>query len=368
MGQGHCAYMKDIREVTLAAVCDVSPALAKKVGEQYGVPSFTNSSDLLGSGLVDAVLIATPHFDHPPVAIEAFQRGIHVLSEKPIAVTVKEATRMINAAKKSGLVFGVMFQSRTFPLYRAAKKLIDKGAIGDLIRTSLTLAMYRSQAYYDSAGWRATWKGEGGGVLLNQAPHGLDIFTWLAGRPKWVAAQTRTRAHKIEVEDEAFAVLDYANGAHGYIYASVNEVPNYDRMEIVGDRGKILIEDGKLCAWKVPATISTFTRTNKEMWARPEYQEIPVKLEDIPSGQPVLTRNFCRAILKGEQLVAPGAEGIWSLELANAIILSSYRKRPVRLPVNRNEYELLLHELQAKSRRKKSVRKSRSVTDPRLKK
>jgi predicted dehydrogenase len=363
MGQGHCGYMHEVGVGELTAVCDIVPEVAKAVGEKHGVPYFLKSTDLMDSGLVDAVLIATPHYGHPPIAIEAFQRGLHVLSEKPIGVSVKECYRMLRAAERSGKVFGVMFQLRAEPIYQAARKLIKQGAVGELIRTSLILGMYRSQAYYDSAGWRATWTGEGGGVLLNQAPHGLDIFTWLAGVPKHVTANTRTRAHSIEVEDESFALLEYPNGAHGYLFAGVIETPETDRMEIIGDRGKILIDEKGLRYWQVPGSISRFTRENTEMWARPETREAEVKLEKRDRGQPAITRNFCRAILKGEPLLAPGREGIWSLELANAMILSHYRKKTVRIPVNRPEYEDLLDELRAKSRPKRRVRGQR-VTDP----
>jgi len=363
MGQGHCDYMHEVGLGELTAVCDIVPEVAKSVGEKHGVPHFLKSTDLMDSGLVDAVLIATPHYFHPPIAIEAFKRGLHVLSEKPIGVSVKEASRMIRAAQRSGKVFAVMFQSRSEPMYQAARRLIEDGAVGELIRTSCILAMYRSQAYYDSAGWRATWNGEGGGVLLNQAPHGLDIFTWLAGVPKLVTAKTRTRAHSIEVEDEAFALLEYPNGAHGYVFAGVIEVPATDRMEIVGDRGKILIDEKGLRYWKVPGTISRFTRESTEMWGHPVTREVEVKLEKRERGQPAITRNFCRAILKGEPILAPGKEGISSLELANAMILSHYRQKTVRIPVNREEYENLLDELRAKSRPKRRV-KGQRVTDP----
>jgi len=363
MGQGHCGYMGEVGVGGLTAVCDIAPEVAKAVGKKHGVPHFVEATDLMDSGLVDAVLIATPHYGHPPIAIEAFRRGLHVLSEKPIGVSVKEAARMIRAAERSGKVFGVMFQSRAEPMYQAARKLIEQGAVGELVRTNLLLGMYRSQAYYDSAGWRATWKGEGGGVLLNQAPHGLDLFTWLAGVPKLVTGKTRTRAHEIEVEDEAFALLEYANGAHGYVFAGVIEAPETDRMEIVGDRGKILIDHRGMRYWEVPGTISRFTRENTEMWARPPSREVEVKLEKRETGQLAITRNFCRAILKGEPLISPGKEGISSLELANAMILSHYRNKAVKVPVNREEYEDLLDELRAKSRPKRRI-KGKSVTDP----
>jgi len=353
MGQGHCAYMNQLDVGELTAVSDAVSEVAQEVGETYKVPYFSKPVDLMDSGLVDAVLIATPHYFHPPIAIDAFKRGLHVLSEKPIAVSVKEAARMIRAAERSGKVFAVMFQHRAGPILRTAKQLIADGKVGDLIRTNAIMGMYRSQAYYDSGGWRATWKGEGGGVLLNQAPHGLDLFTWLAGMPKTVTARTRTRAHQIEVEDEAFALLEYPNGAHGYVFAGVIESPQTSRMEICGDRGKILLDEQGLRCWEVPQTVSRFTRENREMWAAPEVKLVRVMPNEKEPGHIAITRNFCRAILYGEELISPGVEGMWSLELANAMILSSYRGKTVKVPVNRGEYEELLEELKAKSKPKR---------------
>jgi predicted dehydrogenase len=363
MGQGHCRYMDELGVGELGAVCDTAPEVAKTAGDRHGVPHFLKPTDLMDSGLVEAVLIATPHYGHPAIAIEAFKRGLHVLTEKPIAVSVKEASRMIRAAERSGKVFGAMFQWRAEPIYQAARRLIEQGAVGELIRTNLILGMYRSQAYYDSAGWRATWAGEGAGVLVNQAPHGLDIFAWLAGVPKLVTAQTRRRAHRIEAEDEAFALLEYPNGAHGYLFAGVIEAPETKRMEVIGDRGKILIDGNSLRCWEVPGTISRYTRESSEMWGHPQTSEVQVRLEQRDWGHSAITRNFCRAILKGEPLIAPGKEGIWSLELANAMVLSHYRKKTVRIPVNREEYEDLLDELRAKSRPRRRLGSQR-VTDP----
>jgi predicted dehydrogenase len=367
MGQGHCAYMDQLDVGELTAVCDVVPEVAEEVGERQKVPHFVKHTALMDSGLVDAVLIATPHYGHPPIAVDAFKRDLHVLSEKPIGVSVKEASRMIRAAERSGKVFGVMYQMRHAPEYQAARKLLEAGRLGEIYRVSMNMAYFRSQAYYDSGGWRATWTGEGGGVLLNQAPHGLDVFTWLGGMPKLVTAQTRTRMHEIEVEDEAFAMLEYPNGAHGYLYAAVNDSPQVTSLEICGDKGKILIEstdwrEEGVRFWEIKPSLSRFTVESKEMWAAPEAKLVKVPLRKREQGHIAVTRNFCRAILYGEELVTPGAEGIWSLELANAMILSHYRKKTVRIPVKRNEYEELLAELRARSRPKKGVGDKR-VTD-----
>ncbi len=362
MGQGHCAYMGKLGVGELTAVSDSHPPIAEQVGKKFGVPYFSDPVKMLESGLVEAVLIATPHYFHPPIAVAAFKRGIHVLTEKPIGVSVKEGRRMARAAEKSGCVFSVMYQMRGAPAGQAAKKLIDDGRVGELVRVSMIMGWYRSQAYYDSGGWRATWKGEGGGVLLNQAPHGLDQFAWLVGMPKTLVGRTRTRLHEIEVEDEAWATMEFANGAHGYLYAGVIEAPQTTRFELVGDRGKILFDEQGMRFWELDKPISKFTWDTKEMWASPQGKLAtpPMKADD--PGHLGITRNFCNAILKGEKLIAPGAEGLWSLELANAIILSSYRKKPVKLPLNAQEYEDLLAELVAASKPKKRLREQR-VTD-----
>lgn len=362
MGQGHCSYMERLGVGEMTAVCDVDEAVAKQVSEKYGVPYFLKHTKLLDSGLVEAVLIATPHYFHPPIAIDAFKRGIHVLSEKPIAVSVKAGRQMIRAAESSGCVFSVMYQMRAEPRNQAAKKLIESGQLGELVRVGMVMGWYRSQAYYDSGGWRATWPGEGGGVLVNQAPHGLDLFTWLAGSPKVLVGTTRTRLHRIEVEDEAWATMQFPNGAHGYLYAGVIEAPGTTRLEIVGDRGKLLFDDQGMRYWRLKSPISKFTWDNKEMWAAPPAEEVRLPQPEAETGHIAITRNFCEAVLKGKKLIAPGAEGIKSVELASAIILSSYRKKPVRFPVNAAEYEQLLKELVASSKGKRLVREQR-VTD-----
>ena len=365
MGQGHAGYMAQLEEAKLTAVCDIEPAVCREVAEKYGVPGFEQHVELLDSGLVDAVLIATPHYFHPPVAVDAFARGVHVLSEKPIGVTVGAADEMIEAWRRSGCRFGVMYQMRSEPLHRAAQRIVEEGRLGKLYRTSLTMGWYRTQAYYDSGTWRATWTGEGGGVLLNQAPHLLDVFTWLAGLPQQVTAQVRTRLHEIEVEDEAFALLEYDNGAHGYLYASVIEAPGLDRMELCGDRGKLVIQGGTLELWELESPLSRFTTESEAVWASPRATKAEVAIPEAASGHTEVTRAFCASILRGEPLVAPGEEGLNALELINAIILSGKRGRTVSIPVDRAEYETLLKELRQGSRGKSRVRAQR-VTDPNL--
>lgn len=362
MGNGHARNMPHIPGAELTAVCDIAPEALQAATDAYDVPGFEKHTELLDSGLVDAVLIATPHYFHPPIAVDAMARGIHVLSEKPMAVTVSGAEAMIKAAERSGVVFAVMFQQRTLPVHQAAKRLVDEDRLGELYRTLLIDSHFRSQAYYDSAGWRATWKGEGGGVLLNQAPHGMDLFTWLAGMPTQVIAQVNTRQHDIEVEDEATALLTYENGAVGYFLESVNEYPTGIRIELCGEKGKLEIADGQLRFWEVIPGVRATSDTTDQMWGRPDAREVPIELEERETGHAAIVRNVALAILEDAPLISPGPEAVYSLELANAVMLSGHKGQPVRLPVDRAEYDAFIEEKKASSR-DKDVEDQR-ITDP----
>jgi predicted dehydrogenase len=352
-----------VAEARLAAVCDTDSGALEQAKTKHGVPGFSTAEELLDSGLVDAVLIATPHYDHPPIAIDAFKRGIHVLSEKPISVTVSQADAMIEAARNSGCVFGVMYQMRSLGRAQVARKLIEEGRLGEIYRTSLVMGWYRSQAYYDSGGWRATWNGEGGGVLINQAPHFLDLFAWFAGLPTRLTGRTRTRLHDIEVEDEAFATLEYANGAHGYLYASTTEAPSHEMFEVCGDRGKLVMHGPTLRFFELKKPIRHHVQESTEMWGSPETVEIPLEIPAGGGSHTDITGNFCRAIRRGEPLLAPGGEGLDAVELINGIILSGHTGHPVDLPVDRAAYDSLLEKLRKGSKEKAAVRAQR-VTDP----
>jgi predicted dehydrogenase len=368
MGSGHVRSIPQLEEATLTAICDIDPQTLSEMEKEAAVPAFASYVELLDSGLADAVIIATPHYLHPVIAIEAFKRGIHVLSEKPISVTVSAADAMIAAARRSGCKFAVMYQRRTEPEVQAAHDVVASGILGAIYRTNLIMGWYRTQAYYDSGGWRATWSGEGGGVLINQAPHFLDLFTWLGGMPERVTATTRTRRHRIEVEDEAFATLEYPGGAHGYLYASTNEAPGRTVVEICGDRGKLILDGAELKVYGLDAAIPEFTESDPGMWSSPKSTPVPV---DIPTPDPLpghlrITRNFARAILFNEPLISPGEEGLKAVEMIDAIILSSKSGKPVTLPVPRAEYDALLESLKAQSRPKETVVAQR-MTDPNLK-
>jgi predicted dehydrogenase len=268
--------------------------------------------------------------------------GLHVLCEKPLSECVSTADHMVRAARQARVAFGVMFQRRTEPVFVRALELVRAGALGRIYRTVLISPEYRSQAYYDSAGWRATWTGEGGGVLLNQAPHIIDLFLLLGGMPATVLGRVETRLHTIEVEDLAEALLTYPDGGTGYLYCSTNEPMPGQMIELYGDKGKLLYRDGTLRFHTIEPPVAEFTQTNTQMWGAPRTQEQTLDIPAADSGHHVIIRNFARHLLLGEPLIAPGEEAVRSLELANAIWLSAVRGKPVRLPLNRRAYDAFL--------------------------
>lgn len=362
MGSGHARTMQRIDEVQLTAVCDIVPEVAEAIGEEYDVPYMTDYRDLVARDDVDAVVIATPHYFHPQIAIYAMEHGKPALSEKPISVTVSQADAMVEAAQRTGVPFCVMHQSRSDPVWQAAWKLVQEGRLGELYRTMLVYADFRSQAYYNSAGWRATWAGEGGGVLINQAPHSLDRFTWLGGLPSRVTAVTQTAGHVIEVEDVAAAMLEYPNGGVGYVYCCTNEWPPTDIMEFSGERGKLQVIGKTIRFWELPGGVRGYSDTTDEMWAKPDVNEVEVEIVDRESGHGAILRNFARHIMHGEPLIAPGVEGINTVEMINAIILSGATGEAVDVPVDRARYDAFLQG-KIKTSQVKRTGPDRRVTD-----
>jgi len=345
MGRGHARTMQSIDECVLTAVCDASAEAAERAGDEFGVPHLTDHRELIERDDVDAVVVATPHYLHPEISIHAMEKGKAVISEKPIAVTVSAADEMVRAAERTKTPFAVMYQSRSEPVWRAAGELVAAGRLGEIYRTLMVDAGFRTQAYYDSAGWRATWVGEGGGVLINQAAHALDRFTWLGGLPSRVRAYTATRNHAIEVEDLAAAMVEYSNGGVGYIYCSTTEFPLTKVMEFAGERGKLRVEGDTLKFWELPQGVKEFSDAAEEVWGRPPVEEVQVELPECESGHGAILRNMARHILYGDELIAPGVEGLKSVEMINAIILSGKTGEPVELPVDRAHYDAFLEEL-----------------------
>jgi predicted dehydrogenase len=363
MGSGHARTIQRIDECVLGAVCDIAPEVAESVGEEFNVPYCVNYDELIDRADVDAVMVATPHYFHPEIVIYALEQGKPVISEKPIAVTVSAADRMVDAARRTGTPFAVMHQSRSEPIWSAAHQIVQQGRLGEIYRTMLVYADFRSQAYYDSAGWRATWDGEGGGVMMNQAPHSIDRFTWLGGLPCKVRALTATRNHRIEVEDMAAAMLEYPNGAVGYLYCSTTEAPGTDILELAGERGKLQVIGKTLRFWEMPQGVKAFSNASPEMWARPPAAEVEVEIPERESGHIAILRNMARHLLDGEALIAPGVEGLNTVEVINATILSGMTGQEVAIPVDRARYDAFLAELRATSTFRKAAGPDKRVTD-----
>lgn len=363
MGAGHCGTMRNVREMKLAAVCDIDPDAVKSVGKRFRVPAFPKHRNLIKSGLCDAVIVATPHPEHPAIAIDCMKAGIDVLSEKPLSERVSTSEKMVRAAKQTKRVLAVMFQHRFKGDNRHALEIAASGALGKIHRTLWIGSMYRSQAYYDSGGWRATWTEEGGGVLINQAPHMMDLFVSLAGLPEKVEGRMETRLHRIEVEDLAEATLTYKNGGRGYLYCSTNEPAGGSGWQIFGDKGKLVCEGGRVRYFTFSEPVSVFTKRSKSVWGKIKVKEVPLRRNPPQPGHVYVMRNFARHILRGEPLLCSGESGLGQIELANAIIMSATLGREVKLPLSRIGYDRVLADLRRKSKGKKKVRTVR-VTDP----
>ena len=357
MGASHTGYLQDgkVERCELVAVCDVEP---QRLEPFTDLKTFADSAALIRSGEVDAVIIATPHYGHTTIGVDALENGVHVLTEKPISVHKADCERLIAAHEAHpDLVFAAMFQMRTEPVWKRIKKLIEDGELGDIVRTNWAItAWYRTEAYYASGGWRATWKGEGGGVLLNQCPHNLDLFQWMCGMPVRVRAFCGFgKYHAIETEDDVTAYLEYANGATGLLLASTGEAPGTDRLEIAGDRGKLVFEDGRLSFTRNVVGTAAFTQTATGGFDKPEAWECTIPIADAETGHAVVTQNFVDAILDGTPLIAPAEEGIHSVEFANAMIYSAWTDRPIDLPLDGAAYETELERHIAESTFEKQV-------------
>lgn len=357
IGQHHAAYLQagKVPRSELVAVSDAVPA---KLERYQHLKTFTDPEALITSGMVDAVVIATPHFQHTTLGIAALRQGLHVMVEKPISAHKADAERLIAAhGQNPKLVFAGMFQLRAEPRYQKIKKLIDSGDLGRIVRMSWIMTdWFRTEAYYASGGWRATWKGEGGGVLLNQCLHNLDAMQWLLGMPARLRGFCQLgRFHEIEVEDSVSAYLEYQNGATGMFVSSTGEAPGTNRFEIAGTRGKLVLEDDKLKLTRNEVDMFEFNRTSKSGFAKPDVWRVEIPFDNAANAHADLMRNFVNAILDREPLIAPGAEGIHSVELANVMLYSSLLGQTVDLPMDSVAYERRLNELIAGSTLEKKV-------------
>ena len=359
MGKHHARQVANgaVPGCGLAALCDENP----RAGADFpDVPFFDSPRALFASGTIDAALIATPHYQHTELGIAALKAGLHVLVEKPISVHKADAQRLLAAHRGKKQVFAAMFNQRTDPHYRKLRELVRAGELGKIRRISWTITdWFRPDAYYKHAGWRATWAGEGGGVLLNQCPHNLDLFQWIFGMPSQVRGFCQFgRYHDIEVEDDVTAYFQYRDGTTAVFISSTGEAPGSNRLEIAGERGRLVMENSTMRFLRNEVPMSEFSRKTAEKFARPDVWEVDIPLPPDRGEQHLgILKNFTGAILRGEALIAPAAEGIHSVELANAIIMSSLENRTVDLPMPAARYAGHLAKLMKSSKKTKTRKK-----------
>ena len=354
MGSAHVATIDKLDNCTVSALCDIDPEVRKKYANRKDTQIFASADELFAKGDFDAVIVAVPHYFHVPLALQALEHGKHVLTEKPISVHKKLAQQLVDAIPKyPNLKVAAMFNQRTLNAHKKIKQLIDNGELGEIRRVNwIITTWFRSQFYYDSGDWRASWRGEGGGVLLNQCPHQLDLMQWFFGMPKKVTAfLSLGKYHDIEVEDEVTAYLEYPNGATGVFITTTGEAPGTNRLEICGERGRLVYENGKINFLRNEIPTTEFRTTTKTHFGSPEKWEINVPYKPDAKQQHMnVIENFADAILKGTPLVAPAQEGIRGLELGNAMLLSGLKHKTVELPIDAEEFAVMLDELVSKSR------------------
>lgn len=351
LGNQGSTYIKEffnkgkVANAKITALCDINPdkiALAKEYTKGQKIEFFTDYKIMLESGLVDAVMVETPHYSHPEIAQECLNRGIHALVEKPAGVYAKQVKEMNATAGKSHALFGMMFNQRTNCVYRKMREMIADGEIGELQRVVWVITnWYRPQAYYDSSNWRATWCGEGGGVLINQCPHQLDLLQWVVGEiPETVHGFCGYgKWHDIEVEDEVTAYFRYKNGATGVFITTTGEAPGGNRLEISGTRGKLLCENDKIEFYRLSEDINEFSARNEVLFGSPEVEKIDVETDGENPQHLGIINNFTQSILGKEKLFVDGTDGLCGVELMNAIEYSGWHGGvETHVPVNEDEY------------------------------
>lgn len=358
MGSVHARRLVDgeVPGAVLAGVCDVDPARLEAFPE---APGYADAAELFAKGELDAVLVATPHYAHVPLGIAALDAGLHLLVEKPIAVHKADAERLIAAHRNPDQVFAAMFNQRTDPRYRWVRGKIEDGSLGRINRVSWIITdWFRTENYYRIGDWRATWAGEGGGVLLNQCPHQLDLWQWMFGMPSRVHAFChRGRFHDIEVEDDVTAYLEYEDGMNGVFTTTTGEAPGTNRLEIAAEHGKVVIEGKEIVFDRNRTPTSEFCATSDKPFAVPETDRETVPVDGTGEQHLGILKNFCAAIGGTEELLAPAREGIHSVELGNAMLYSGLTGTGVDIPLDGAAYEAGLEELKKTSTfRKKAVK------------
>ncbi len=352
MGSSHAGYLHrgEVENARLTAGADIDPRKLQRFKKTVGddIATFESAEAMIDSGCVDGVLVATPHYDHPPIGIKALEKGLHVLLEKPVGVYTKQVRELNEVADASGKMFGVMFQERTVPVNQKMKDLLQSDELGRVKRNCwLITSWYRSQSYYDSGGWRATWAGEGGGVLLNQCPHQLDLWQWFCGMPRRVRAFCSFgKYHDIEVEDDVTAYVEYENGATGVFITSTGESPGTNMLEISGEMGKLQLQDGGISFHRNRISERRFNAEYTAGFGKPESWRCEVPVSGRGPGHKGVTQKWVDAIAHNDSslMIADGREGIRSLELSNAMLMSAWTDDWVELPLDEEKYFGLLEE------------------------
>lgn len=352
----HSILNGNVPEIRLTAVADIRKSRLDYAKENFpeDVAIFDDGRKLIDSGACDAVLVATPHYLHPEFVIYALEHGVHALSEKPAGVYTKQAREMNEVAAKSDAVFAIMLNQRTNCVYRKLHDMIESGELGAMKRVNWIITdWYRTQAYYDAAGWKATWDGEGGGVLLNQSPHQLDLLQWLCGLPTKVRAFCHeAKWHDIEVEDDVTAYLEFENGATGVFVTTTGDAPGTNRLELTFEMGKIVCEHNKLIFDKLAENERPFCRNEKEGFKKPEMTRIEIETDGMNEQHTGVFKAFADRILHGGKLVAEGTEGIRGLTLSNAMHLSSWLDKTIELPFDEDLFLAELNKKRATSKKK----------------
>jgi predicted dehydrogenase len=364
IGRVHAKNLQDglIGNAELVAVAN-QPIESMNDFKGQGIACFDDAGELIASGLAEAVIVALPTHLHASIGIQALKAGLHLMMEKPLACHKAEGERILAAKQRDGQIAALMMNQRTHPCYVKIRQWMDNGEIGELQRVSWTMTnWFRPEIYYQSSPWRATWKGEGGGVLMNQCPHNIDVLQWLVGMPSKVRAHCAFgKYHDIEVEDEVTAYFEFANGATGQFSASTGESPGSNRLEIVGDLGSVITDGNTATLIRNSESVSSFSRSTDEMFGAPVTTEEHFTPAEAVNQHAEILNNFVQAALGESELIAPAVAGLNSLELAGAMIYSTWIDDEVELPLDAAAYEAAIQERIAQSKPREVVQTTAKV-------
>ena len=349
MGANHANLLLNNKVInaSLAAICDNNETFSKNFPE---IPFYNKTSDFFDKKIIDVAIISTPHRSHISLGKQALENNIDVIIEKPLAVTTRQCREFINCSKKFDAKFGIMLNQRTNPAFIKLKDMIIKGELGKIHRYQWTITnWFRTDYYYNISDWRTTWKGEGGGVLMNQSIHQLDLCQWLFGMPDSVYTDMRlARFHNIEVEDDVTSIMKYKDGSKGIFTTTTGEAPGVNRLEIASDFGLVIFENNRVTWKKINNSTTDFIKNSKTLFDMPDVEtikfEFPIE-EDQHIEHNRILQNFTNFLLGKEELHVPGDQGLNSVELINAMILSGLEEKEIKFPLDEKKYENKLNEM-----------------------